>query len=130
MRLAAEEALSNNPAFHSISGSAENTGLPAKFVNLVTAATAFHLFDQDKAKVEFRRILQPGGYVALIWNVRRDHGSNFSLEYEQLLAQYGTDYSNLDSKKVAHREIMASFLHRVHFLKSISKTSKILILLD
>lgn len=115
MRTAAEQELGSYDTFHSISGSAEQTGLPAHSVDFVTAATAFHWFDQEKARIEFRRMLRPGGYVVLIWNVRKDRDEGFSRDYEELLKLYGTDYSKLDSKKVAHNEIMTRFFAPNHF---------------
>ncbi len=36
----------------------------------ITSAQAFHWFDAERAWAEFRRVLRPGGRVALIWNAR------------------------------------------------------------
>lgn len=49
---------------------AEHTGLAGASVDLVTAAQAFHWFDRAAFKAECRRILKPGGKVALVWNSR------------------------------------------------------------
>ncbi len=51
-------------------GSAEATGLADGSVDLVTVAQAFHWFDRAAFKQECRRLLRPGGRVALIWNDR------------------------------------------------------------
>ncbi len=50
---------------------AEATTLPDASVDLVTVAQAFHWFDIPAFRAECRRILRPGGQVALIWNFRR-----------------------------------------------------------
>lgn len=49
---------------------AESTGLADNSVGLVTAAQAFHWFDEDKFKTECRRILIKGGKAAIIFNER------------------------------------------------------------
>ncbi len=72
MRAAAENALGERPGFVSIAARAEATGLPAGTFDLVTAAQAFHWFDAGPAAAECRRILKPGGWVSLLWNIRRE----------------------------------------------------------
>ena len=51
-----------------VNAPAEETGLADKSVGLVTAAQAFHWFDEDAFKRECQRILTPNGKVAIIWN--------------------------------------------------------------
>jgi SAM-dependent methyltransferase len=58
----------NPPEYHP--GQAEETGLPGGCSDAVLAAQAFHWFDAPRALAEFRRILRPGGGVALMWNER------------------------------------------------------------
>lgn len=72
MREEAERLLKEFPLFHSVPGTAEHTLLPDASVNLVTAAQAFHWFDAQSFKRECRRILVPGGKIALIWNSRME----------------------------------------------------------
>lgn len=105
MRLAAESFLSPYPRFQSRSGTAEATSLKDHSADLIFAAQAFHWFDPKLAKIEFKRILKPGGSVALIWNDRKTSGSSFLVAYEDLLNSLGTDYReinhrNIDSQKV------------------------------
>ncbi|PAF33730.1 class I SAM-dependent methyltransferase [Paenibacillus sp. 7516] len=106
MRTAAEQMLESEPNFQTISGSAESTGLPDRSVDFIVCAQAFHWFDRLAAQTEFRRILQPGGKVVLIWNSRLTTGNSFRTEYDQLLHTYGTDY-----EKVNHKNISQSILH-------------------
>ncbi|MGN0608109.1 MAG: class I SAM-dependent methyltransferase [Oscillospiraceae bacterium] len=58
----------NVPQVKAIEAPAENTGIPDHTIDLVTAATAFHWFDEDKFREECKRILTEDGRVALIFN--------------------------------------------------------------
>ncbi len=91
MRHAADVRLAGYAAYRGSPATAEHTGLPAESVDLVVAATAFHWFDTPAAKREFRRILKPDGYVALMWNVRRKD-TPFGAGFERLLVAHSTDY--------------------------------------
>lgn len=70
MRNAAEQNLSRCPTFTSQNGTAENTWIQAKSIDLITVAQAFHWFEVEKFKTECQRILKPGAKVALVWNSR------------------------------------------------------------
>jgi SAM-dependent methyltransferase len=74
-------------------------------VDLVTVAQAFHWFDVACARAEFRRVLRPGGAVALVWNERLTGASPFLADYEALLLRRATDYA-----KVNHANIQAQDL--------------------
>jgi SAM-dependent methyltransferase len=71
MRAFAERDLSRYPKFVSVNHIAEDTGLPGKSIDLVTAGQALHWFDREKARTEFARILKPSGYVLIIYNERK-----------------------------------------------------------
>ena len=92
MRQAAERLLAGFPRFTSVRGTAEATTLADSSVDAVTAAQAFHWFDRARTREEFRRVLKPGGTVALIWNDRQLEPTPFLREYEELLQCFGTDY--------------------------------------
>lgn len=100
MRRAAEEALGDNPLFHSVDGRAEATGLPDRSVDLVTAGQAFHWFGQEATRAEVARLLRPGGRVAVFWNARRTDSSPFLRAYEALLHRFGTDYAEVDHTRI------------------------------
>jgi SAM-dependent methyltransferase len=97
MRAAAERLLSRYSNFTSISGTAEASTLKNGSVNFITASQAFHWFDREKARLEFQRILKPGGWVALIWN-DRSMTSPFSKTYDEILKTYGTDYEDVNHR--------------------------------
>ena len=92
MREAAEKILQGFTNFTSLEGSAESTGLEENCIDLITAGQAFHWFDVEEAKREFKRILKPNGNVALIWNNRGKAGTDFNSSYENFILKYGTDY--------------------------------------
>ena len=56
-------------------GRAEATGLPDACADLVLSAQSFHWFEPSAALAEFRRILKPGGWVALLWYERDETDS-------------------------------------------------------
>jgi ubiquinone/menaquinone biosynthesis C-methylase UbiE len=107
MRAAAEKALGDSARFHSVPGSAEATTLPAASVELATAAQAFHWFDATKARAELARILKPGGFVALVWNQRKD--SPFNDDYERMLADFAPEYANVNEKDRAAEPKIRAF---------------------
>lgn len=109
MRLAAERLLAPYRGFHSVDGTAEATGLPDASADLVVAAQAFHWFRPEPARREFARILRPGGWVALLWNSRRTEGSPFLRAYEALLRRFGTDYAEVDHRRVDAAALRAFF---------------------
>ena len=117
MRRAGEEFLKNFPGFKSIDGTSENTNLPEKSVDFITAAQAFHWFDREKAEAEFRRILKPGGYVVLIWNERLLDATEFLRDYENFLLEFGTDYKQVRHDKITDevREFFAADFHETAF---------------
>jgi len=96
MRATAERLLRGRPGFRSVDGTAEATGLPPASVDLVVAAQAFHWFDPEKARREFRRILRPEGWVVLLWNRRLPESSPFARDYEAFL-------DSLEGASAAHR---------------------------
>ncbi len=117
MREAGEEFLRDWPRFTSLDGRAEATGLPAGSVDLVAAGQAFHWFDRHRARVEFERILRPGGWVALIWNERLT-SSPFLSVYEQLLRRYSRAYSRVDHRTV-DETVLAEFFHPGRFRQEV-----------
>lgn len=107
MREAGERYLAPFPAYRTVDGRAEATGLPDESVGLITAGQAFHWFEPDGARREFARILQPGGWVALVWNSRSLDGSPFLRDYEALLREYGVDYQAVTQLDKSEAELLA-----------------------
>lgn len=91
MRKIAEQNLSTDPRFVSFQGTAENTALSSGSVDLVTAAQAFHWFNPAGFKQECRRILKPGGKVALVWNIR-DSSSPLTSDIDAVCKAFCPNY--------------------------------------
>jgi SAM-dependent methyltransferase len=102
MRQAGENMLGSLPGFVSVCAKANDTGLQNDSVDIIVCAQAFHWFNNDETKAEFQRILKTGCYVALIWNNRLVNADAFSIAYEALLQQNGTDY-----REVNHQNLKA-----------------------
>jgi SAM-dependent methyltransferase len=83
-RAEAEPAPPGAPAPRYRKGTAEATGLPDAAAGAVLAAQAFHWFDAPAAFREFRRVLRPGGWVALVWN-ERDGSDPFTAAYGRVI---------------------------------------------
>lgn len=95
MRVAGERVLAGYPKFSSVIGAAEATTLPDHSVDFVTAGQAFHWFNREEARVEFVRVLKPGGWVVVAWNGYRIETSPLMAAYQDLVVRYGTDYSEV-----------------------------------
>jgi SAM-dependent methyltransferase len=108
MRNAGDGLLAPQRGFHSVDGRAEATGLPDSSVDFVTAGQAFHWFDVPAARAEFRRILQPAGWIALVWNERLVEGP-FLEQYEALLQHYSPDYTKVDHRRMDDHVMDAFF---------------------
>jgi SAM-dependent methyltransferase len=100
MRRVAELRLSHYPAFRSVNGTAESTGLPGNSVDFITAAQSFHWFQPAEARREFRRILRIKGWVVLIWNTRKTT-TPFLQEYEELVNWIAGETKN----RVKHEDL-------------------------
>jgi SAM-dependent methyltransferase len=58
------------PRMPTTAASAERVPFRDESLDAITVAQAFHWFDGPAAFAEFRRVLRPGGRVALLWNAR------------------------------------------------------------
>lgn len=65
-----------------INGTAENTEIESKAIDVVTAAQAFHWFDKSAFKNECRRILKPDGKIILVWNDRNENAQIIADNFE------------------------------------------------
>lgn len=92
MRIAAEKYLDKNSNFKNINGLAESTALENESVDWIIVGTAFHWFDAEKTKIEFKRILKSPGFCCVVWNVRNKAQSKLLQDYENLILNFSKDY--------------------------------------
>lgn len=109
MREAGAWYLRDYPRFESKEGSAEDTRLPDQSIDIIVSGQAFHWFDSAKAREEFARILKPGGWVVLTWNVRRVDSDPFGAAYETLLMAHGKDYEASCHRNVDDQDIRSFY---------------------
>jgi ubiquinone/menaquinone biosynthesis C-methylase UbiE len=107
MREEAEKNLAGYKKFTSINGKGEQTFLTGNSIDLITVAQAFHWMDKAAAKEEFRRILNPGGFIVLLWNTRLTH-TPFLKAFEDLKIKYGTDYK---ASRMGKEKDIEAFFH-------------------
>lgn len=99
MRERSVEILKSYPLFSVIDGTAGRTGLPDASVDFIVAGQAFHWFDRDTAKKEFKRILRPHGVIVLMWNERLVEGA-FATAYDQMIIDHAIDYVTVDHRNI------------------------------
>ena len=79
-----ERLLAHYPSFISVGATAETTTLASNSIDLIVAGQSFHWFDRAAVKLEFKRILQAGGWVVLVWNGFRIETSAVVRGYHEL----------------------------------------------
>ena len=107
------------PQLEIIDATAEATGLPDASIDMVAAGRAFHWFDKQRALAEFRRILKPAGWIALVslGRARLDTDqpnadpifSEQASALEHLLTDHGTDYNYVRSGYRVHDDMRELF---------------------
>ncbi len=71
-----------------VNGTAEKTGLANASVDMISVGRALHWFDLESAAREFRRVLKPCGWVAVVAFGRSKDGREENEAYEELLRPY------------------------------------------
>lgn len=100
MRRVLSRRFSMAPDVHISDATAEDMKLPAGFAALVVACTAFHWFDTSRFYDEARRVLAPGGVLALIRNRRRPLDVIQAFDrYIQMLSVEAPDLARREARK-------------------------------
>jgi ubiquinone/menaquinone biosynthesis C-methylase UbiE len=109
MRAAAADCLAAYSQLELVDGTAEALPMPDGNAGLITAAQAFHWFESDTSRGEFKRVLKPNGQVALIWNERQGDASPFLQGYEKAMQAYANDYSTITHERRSTQRIVEFF---------------------
>jgi ubiquinone/menaquinone biosynthesis C-methylase UbiE len=109
MRHAGERYLAEYANFNMIDGSAEQTTLPDASVDFVVAGQAFHWFRPQLARMEFVRILKPGGWTVFVWHERDMQSTAFLRAYEDFLRRHSADYQVVNHATVASPDAIKRF---------------------
>jgi ubiquinone/menaquinone biosynthesis C-methylase UbiE len=109
MRAACATLTSLYPQLRCLDGTAEATGLADHSVDLVTVGQAMHWFDLARTRREFTRVLSKKGWCAVLYNHRRMSGDAFHAGYENILIEFGTDYSTVRDSHLTEGRLTAFF---------------------
>jgi SAM-dependent methyltransferase len=79
-----------------LDGLAEAIPLPDASVDAVTVADAFHWFDQAAALAEIRRVLRPGGGLAVLWTIPDWSGASWAEELGKVMQRVRPEHPGFD----------------------------------
>jgi len=109
MRNAGDDYLKDYSKFNSINATAELTTLENNSVELIIAGQAFHWFNIEQARKEFKRILKQDGNILLIWNDRIISGDQFHEVYEDFIKMFAIDYKEVNHKNLDDQSTIQDF---------------------
>jgi SAM-dependent methyltransferase len=89
------------PSVRALQGAAQHIPLPDSCADAVVCAQAFHWFASPEVLAEIRRVLQPGGVLGLIWNVR-DQRVDWVAKLTHIMAPYEADAPRYDNGEWRH----------------------------
>jgi SAM-dependent methyltransferase len=93
------------PGVELLDGTAERIPLPDASVDAVVCAQAWHWFEAPAALAEVRRVLRPGGGLAVVFNIRDE-----SVAWVRRLTEISEFYT---TKRPHHRDTRAAFAAEV-----------------
>ncbi|BAU10039.1 methyltransferase type 11 [Leptolyngbya sp. NIES-3755] len=95
-----------------LTGTAEQIPLEAATVDLVTSFQAFHWFDFAKSLQEFRRVLKPGGQLALVWSLW-DQSDAVSKEYSRLIFEASKEQEQKSQSRMTVTTLFKSLRYQL-----------------
>lgn len=79
-----------------INATAENTTLPNKSIDIISAAQSFHWFDHINFRKECIRILKDNGKILLLWNVVNNN-TPITQEIEKCIKTFNPNFHGLNA---------------------------------
>lgn len=97
-----------------VMASAESTGLPERSFELITAAQAFHWFDENQFREECKRLLKPGGRLAIVFNSRMN--GEITKNRDEIFMKYCPDFVERSGRSGKRSEAeIDNFLRNEYF---------------
>jgi SAM-dependent methyltransferase len=90
-----EQLARDLPAVTAVAGRAQRIPLANSTVDALVCAQAFHWFASAESLAEIHRVLKPGGFLGLIWNVR-DQSVDWVAQLTRIMAPYEGDAPRYD----------------------------------
>ncbi len=103
-----------DPLLQIVDGTAEHTSLESHSVDMVSAGRAMHWFDREKALAEFRRILKPDGWIAVVAFGRTEKGREENHVYEHLLRDFSPDHADTHAGYQVYRNLKSDLPRDFH----------------
>ncbi len=115
MRNAAVERLNlkYSSTFSTLVATPESTLLDSHSIDLITCSTAFHWYNVQRTRREWKRILRPGGHVVLLWTEWHVCASEFMHRFEDLVARNSSNFQ-VTSESHDDHSVVASQLFGDH----------------
>lgn len=88
MRAVAEVELGDHPNFISVPGQAEQLPLADASMDALTVGQALHWFKVEAARVEFLRVVKPGGWIAVADNRALEDANDLERGVEDVCQRY------------------------------------------
>ncbi|HEV2215445.1 MAG TPA: class I SAM-dependent methyltransferase [Terracidiphilus sp.] len=109
MRAVCARLHAGDAQFEVADGTAEATGLRDASVEMVAVGRALHWFDVERAMHEFRLILKPGGWVAIVACGREKRGRAENEAYDALLHSIPGTLEHVKAGYAVYRKMDAYF---------------------
>ncbi|MGF1485117.1 MAG: class I SAM-dependent methyltransferase [Opitutales bacterium] len=112
LREMALQELGEDPNFFSVRGRTDATTLPERSMEAAVVCGAVPWSEVFAAREEFRRILQPGGWIFIVRNVHGAAEAEILQSFDNLLVEFGTDYRGAGGGPVTAADFENFFGHR------------------